>query len=167
MPPNVGEAAPGFEALFCDGETFSARTLSDVLGERGTVLSFGGFVFSPLARNWFRRYVRYGWADADGVAFYPIQRAGPYAVNAFLRRLDSPLEGFADVEGTVAAAYDLLVEREHMAGAKTARRGVFVLDADGVVQYAYDTEEWIHPLPRDEISEAIAALSRQDDDRRE
>lgn len=158
MPPSVGEAAPGFEALYCDGETFRERTLASATGDRGTVLAFGGFVFGPVARNWFPRYVRYGWHDADGVALYPVQRSGPYATNAFLRRLDSPLEVFADVEGAVAEAYGLLAERDGMAGAKTARRGVFVLDDEGVVQYAYDTDEWIHPLPRDDVEDAIESL---------
>lgn len=158
MPPGVGEAAPEFEALYCDGETFQPKSLPAVLGERGTVLSFGGFVFNPIARNWFRRYVRYGWTDIEDVAFIPVQRAGPYAVNAFLRGLDSPLDVFADIEGEVAERYDLLVERDDMAGALTARRGVFVLDGDGVVRYAYDTDEWIDPLPRDEIDAAIEGL---------
>jgi peroxiredoxin len=158
MSPGVGDTAPEFEALYCDGETFQPRSLSAAAGDRGTVLAFGGFVFGPIARNWFRRYDWYGWTDVDGVAFYPVQRAGPYATNAFLREVDSDLAVFADVEGTVADAYDLLVEREHMAGARTARRGVFVLDADGEVRYAYDTDEWIHPLPRDEIAGALESL---------
>jgi peroxiredoxin len=158
MPPGVGERAPEFEALYCDGETFQPRSLSAAAGDRGTVLAFGGFVFGPIARNWFRRYEWYGWPDHDGVAFLPVQRGGPYATNAFLREVDSPLDVFADVDGAVADAYDLLVEREDMAGARTARRGVFVLDADREVRYAYDTDEWIHPLPRDEIAEALESL---------
>lgn len=158
MPPGVGERAPDFEGLFCDGETFQPATLASVRGDRGSVLAFGGFVFGPIARNWFRRYERYGWADADGVSFYPVQRAGPYAVNAFLRELESIFSVFADVDGEIAERYDLLVERDGMAGARTARRAVFVLDADGVVRYAWDTDEWIYPLPRDDIDDAIADL---------
>jgi peroxiredoxin len=158
MPPEVGEQAPAFEALFCDGETFRAETLADVGGDTGTVLVFGGFVFGPIASNWFRRYERYGWTDHDGVPVYPVARAGPYAVNAFLRKIGSPLSAFADVEGTVADAYGLLVERLGMAGARTARRAVFVLDGDGEVRYAWDTDEWVHPLPRDDVEDAIAAL---------
>lgn len=158
MPPGVGDPAPEFEALYCDGQTFQERSLSAAAGDRGTVLAFGGFVFGAIARNWFRRYERYGWTDRDGVAFYPVQRAGPYATNAFLREVDSDLDVFADVEGSVAEAYDLLVERDGMAGARTARRGVFVLDADLQVRYAYDTDEWIHPLPREDVADALDAL---------
>jgi len=158
MPPEAGDPAPGFEALYCDGETFRERTLEEVLGDRGTVLSFGGFVFGPVARNWFRRYERYGWAGVDGVAFYPVHRAGPYAVNEFLRTLEVPFAAFADVEADVAGTYGLVQERDGMAGARTARRGVFVLDGDGVVRFAWDTEEWIHPLPREGIDDALAAL---------
>jgi peroxiredoxin len=56
----------------------------------------------------------------------------------------------------VAGAYDLLVEREGMAGTETARRAVFVLDGEGVVRFAWDTDEWIHPVPREEVEAAVA-----------
>jgi peroxiredoxin len=156
--PAVGDPAPAFEALLCDGQTFRPTALADRLGDRGAVVVFGGFVFSAIARNWWRRYERAGWADRDGVVVSGVVRDGPYAVNAFLRRLDSPFSLFADVDGDVAAAYDLLAERDGMAGVRTARRAVFVLDADGIVRHAWTTDEWIHPVPTDEIETAVEAL---------
>jgi peroxiredoxin len=158
MPPAVGDAAPDFEALLCDGETFRSTTLEEALGRRGAVLVFDGFVFSAIAENWWRRYERADWDDFDGVPVYGIVSDGPYAINEFLRQLDSPFEMFSDTGGTVADAYDLLVEREGMAGTKTARRGIFVLNADGVVRHAWDTDEWIHPVPREEIEDAVETL---------
>ncbi len=158
MPPVVGDAAPQFEALVCDGETFQAVSLEEVIGDRGAVLVFNAFVFSAIAENWWRRYETAGWADFDGVPVYGVVRDGPYSVNEFLRQLDSPFAIFADVNGTVADAYDLLVEREGMAGTRTARRAVFVLDADGTITYAWVTDEWINPVPRAEIEDAVAAL---------
>ena len=159
MPPEMGEAVPEFEALRCDGETFRARTLSESLGEDGAVLVFFGFVFGAIAENWWRRYERYGWADLD-VPVYGVGRDGPYGTNAFLREIDSPFELFADVDGEVAGAFDLLVEREGMAGVHTSRRAVFVLDGAGVVRDRWVTDDYISPVPTRELGASIRDLSR-------
>ncbi len=160
MPPAVGETVPAFEGLLCDGETFRATTLAERLGERGAVLVFDGFVFSAIARNWWRRYGEAGWDEFDDVTVSGVVRDGPYSINEFLRQQDSPFAVFSDLNGEVAGAYDLLVEREGMAGLKTARRAIFVLDAEGVVRHAWDTDEWIHPVPREEIEDAIGNLGQ-------
>jgi peroxiredoxin len=158
MPPTVGELAPEFEALLCDGETFRPEALPAALGDRGAVLVFDGFVFSAIANNWWTRYDTYGWDNFDDVPVYGVVRDGPYSVNEFLRQLGSPFSIFSDLNGDAADAYGLLVERDHMAGTKTARRGIFVLDEEGVVRHAWDTDEWIHPVPREEIEAAVAEL---------
>lgn len=154
MPPSEGEVAPDFEALLCDGEAFRGATLEDALADDGAVLVFFGFVFNAISVNWWKRYDRYGWADFD-VPVYGVGIDGPYAMNEFLRQQESPFELFADVNGDVADAYDLLVERDGMAGARTAHRAIFVLDGDREVIYRWDTDEWIHPVPRDEVEAAI------------
>lgn len=158
MPPAVGDDAPEFEALLCDGETFRATALDDVIGDRGAVLVFDGFVFSAIAENWWIRYDNADWDEFDAVPVYGVVRDGPYSINEFLRQLDSPFSIFSDLNGDVADAYELLVERDGMAGTKTARRAVFVLDPDVVVQYAWDTDDWIYPVPREEIEAAVAQL---------
>ena len=158
MPPAVGDDAPAFEALLCDGETFRPTALAEAVGERGAVLVFDGFVFSAIAQNWWTRYERAGWDDFEGVPVYGVVRDGPYSINEFLRQLESPFAIFSDLNGDVATAYDLLVERAGMAGTETPRRAVFVVDEDCTVRYAWDTDEWIHPVPRAEVEEAVEAL---------
>jgi peroxiredoxin len=158
MPPAVGDDAPSFEALCCDGETFRTTTFSERVGERGAVLVFDGFVFSAIARNWWRRYEQAGWDDFEDVTVTGVVRDGPYAINEFLRRNDSPFAMFSDVDGELAAAYDLLVDREGMAGLTTARRAIAVIDTEGIVRHVWDTDEWIHPVPREEIEAEIEQL---------
>ena len=158
MPPQVGDEAPGFETLLCDGETFRPRSLEESLGARGGVLIFGGFVFSAIALNWWTRYEKYGWHEFEAIPVYGVYRDGPYAVNEFLRQRSVPFSFFVDVDGGVAEAFDLLVERDGMAGVHTARRAVFVLDGDGTVVDAWDTDEWIHPVPTRELQESIESL---------
>lgn len=157
MPPAVGDDIPLFEALLCDGETFRPRGLGDVIGEDGAVLVFDGFVFSAIAQNWWRRYEEADWNEFP-VPVYGVVRDGPYSINEFLRQLDSPFSIFSDLNGEAAEAYELLVERQGMAGTKTPRRAVFVIDGDGKVQYAWDTDEWIHPVPRDDVEAAVEQL---------
>ena len=156
MPPTEGETAPDFEALHCDGATFRERSLSAVADD-GAVLVFSGFVFNAINENWFKQYDRAGWGGFD-VPVVAVARDGPYAVNAFLRDIDSPFGAFADVEGRVADAYDLLVGRDAMADARTARRAIFVLDADRAVRHAWVSDDWISPVPREDIETAVAAL---------
>lgn len=158
MAPSPGETAPTFEALLCDGATFRARTLSSTLGDQGAVLVFDGFVFSAIAQNWWRRYETYGWDEFDAVPVYGVVRDGPYSINEFLRQIDSPFSIFSDLNGSIADAYDLLVEREGMAGTKTSRRGVFVIDDEESVRYAWETDEWIYPVPHEEIEDVVARL---------
>lgn len=158
MPPTPGDTAPDFETLWCDGETFRGETLSSRLGDRGGVVVFDGFVFSAIAENWWTRYDSAGWADFEDVPVFGVVRDGPYSINEFLRQLDSPFSMFSDLNGTVAEKYDLLVERDGMAGTKTPRRAVFVLDSDRVVRYTWDTHEWIDPVPRSAIEDAVADL---------
>jgi peroxiredoxin len=156
MPPTEGEPAPAFEALYCDGETFRERTFTEA-ADGGAVLVFSGFVFNAINENWWKRYDRAGWADFD-VPVYPVARDGPYAVNAFLRDIDSPFDVFADVEGRAADAYDLLVERDGMAGVRTARRAVFVVDGEGTVRHRWVGDDWISPVPSEEIEAAVERL---------
>lgn len=160
MSPEVGDAAPAFEALLCDGEAFRPTPLADRLGDRGAVLIFDGFVFSAIARNWWIRYDEAGWDAFDGVTVSGVVRDGPYSINEFLRQLDSSFAIYSDLNGEVADAYGLLVEREGMAGTQTPRRAIFVLDAAGTVRHAWDTEEWIHPVPTEDIEAAVADLGQ-------
>jgi peroxiredoxin len=157
MVPTAGERAPAFEALYCD-ETFRPTTLDAMLdGEPGCVLVFFGFTGSVIAENWWKRYDWAGWDEFD-VPVVGVSRDGPYSQNAFCRRIESPFAFLSDVEGTVAGAYDLLTERAGMAGVRTARRAVFVLEADRCVAETWVADDWISPPPREALEASTRAL---------
>lgn len=157
MPPQEGERAPDFEALYCDGETFRPTRLTDRV-DGGLVLVFFGFSFSAIAENWWKRYDRAGWADFP-IPVVGVSRDGPYAQNAFLRDLDSPFGLFSDIEGATAETYDLLTGREGMGETRTARRAVFVLDENRDVTHRWLADDWISPVPRADVEAAVAELS--------
>jgi peroxiredoxin len=158
MTAQDGDQAPKFEALLCNGETFRSHSLKESLGARGGVLIFGGFVFSAIALNWWARYETYGWHEFDDVPVYGVYRDGPYAINEFLRRRTVPFRFFSDVNGDIASAYDLLVDRHGMAGTQTAMRAIFIIDATGSVIHSWDTNEWIHPVPTRQLQTHIESL---------
>lgn len=157
MPPTDGSTAPDFTALLCTGETFRSRTLSDVLAPEGGVLVWTGFAFSAIAENWWKRLARADW-DSFDVPVVGVGSDGPYAQNAFLREIDVPFRIFADVNGEIAAEYDLVVDREGMAGVRTARRAVFVLDGDRTVVDHWVADDWISPIPQENLEAAIGDL---------
>jgi len=154
--PAVGERAPAFTALACDGETFRPRSLDDLL-DGGAVLVFYGFTYSAIAENWWKEYERRGWGDL-GVPVAGVSRDGPYAQNRFVREMGLSFELFADVNGEAVDAYGLRTEREGMAGVETARRAVFVLDGEGSVAERWVADDWISPPPVDAIEAAVAGL---------
>ena len=160
MPPEVGDVAPDFEALLCDGETFRSTPLSAVCsaGEReGAVLVFSAFAFSAIAENWWKRYDRAGW-DEFPVPVVGVSRDGPYAQNAFLRQLDSPFRLYADTDAIAGEAYDLLTERHGMTGVTTPMRATFVVGPDREVRYRWVADDWISPAPRGEVVDAVDSL---------
>lgn len=156
MPPAEGETVPAFEALRCTGETFRSTRLQDAI-EQGGVLVFFGFAFSAIDENWWKRYDRADWDEFD-VPVLGISRDGPYALNAFIRYLDSPFEMFSDTDGAATAAFDLRTSREGMANTSTPMRSVFVVDENLTVQYRWIAEDWISPVPREEIETAVEKL---------
>ena len=158
MPPTVGDTAPDIEALICTGETFRATTLARLLdGERGCVLVFFGFTGSAIAENWWKRYDRAGWDEFE-VPVVGISRDGPYSQNTFLRRISSPFRFVSDVNGTVAENYDLLTERQKMAGTETARRAIFVLEGEGEVTYSWVADDWSSPAPRAAVEDTLETV---------
>ncbi|WP_435361864.1 redoxin domain-containing protein [Haloarchaeobius sp. DFWS5] len=158
MPPEVGERAPGFTGVCCDGEIYQDRAFDDVLGDRGGVLVFYGFAFSAIARHWWKRYERRGWAEFEDVSVLGVGRDGPFAQNEFLRKINSPFRIFSDVDGAAIDAYDLRLDRHGLTNTSTATRAVFVLDADREVTYRWVTDGPVSPPPADEIEDAVAAL---------
>jgi peroxiredoxin len=159
MVLEAGTVVDDFTATLCDGETFQSTRFSACAGDRGAVLVSTGFAFSAIARNWWKRFVGYGWDEFEDVPVLGFSRDGPYAQNAFLRDLDRPpFRFFADVDGEITDALGLRVDREQMAGISTPRRAVVVVDADLTAQYVHVADDWISPLPHENVEEAVAGL---------
>lgn len=154
--PAVGEEAPTFTGLRCDGETFRPAPLGDVFADGG-VLVFYGFTYSAIAENWWKQYDRRGWDEFD-VPVLGVSRDGPYAQNRFIRDMGLPFSLVADVNGSAIDAYGVSTVREGMADVKTARRAIFVLDEERTVTARWIADDWISPPPVEEIEAAVKEL---------
>lgn len=156
MPPAHGDSVPSFEALLCTGETFQSTAYPDAY-DGGSVLVFFGFAFSAIDENWWKRYERAGWHEFD-VPVIGVSRDGPYAQNAFIRYLDSPFDMYSDTNGAAMDAFDIRTPRDGMANTAVPMRSVFVVDDDLTVQYRWIADDWISPVPREEIEAAVEEL---------
>jgi peroxiredoxin len=159
MPPEPGDRAPDFEALLCDGEIVRFRRLSDVIGENGCILLFYVFAFSARAEGWFKKYVRRGWADLDGISLVGVCRDGPFAQNAFLRGIDSSAMSFSDMDLSVTERYDLVTRRDGMGQARIARQAVFVLDSTRTVHLTWTAGDFGGAVPVEEVEAAVGDLT--------
>lgn len=148
MPSSECDLVPAFEALLCTSETFRSRRLTDALDGGGVLVLFC-FAFNPIAENWWKRY-EYADRDVLDVPVVGVSRDGPCAQNAFLCYLDSALRTFSDTDGEATRSFDLLTDREAMAGTSTALRAVFVVDGTGTVTHRWIADDWVSPVPREE-----------------
>ena len=159
MPVQVGDHVEDLAVTVCDGETFRSVQIGDLVGDRGLVLVATGLAFSAIARNWWKRFERYGWDEFEGVPVVGFSRDGPYAQNEFLRDLERPEFRFvADVDGAMTDGLGLRTEREGMAGISTPWRAVVVVDDGLEVQFVHVANDWITPLPHEGVEDAVEEL---------
>jgi peroxiredoxin len=155
MPLSHGEVVPAFEALRCDGETIREITLNEISGQEGTVIVTFQFAFSAIADNWWGKYTRDGWANFDDVETVGLSRDQPYALNAFLRGIDTPFVMCSDPDGTATKELGVLGCRPDMGDIRPAKRATFVLDDDRTITYAWVSESQLDPTPTDEVEAAV------------
>lgn len=82
-----------------------------------------------------------------------------YSHQAFADQHNLGFPLVSDGDGAIAAAYGVL-EQEGLEGHRTvARRSVFVLDADGIVRYAWATDEYEELPDLEAIRTAVEAIT--------
>jgi len=152
----VGEKAPDFTLLDTDRKE---RSLREFLGTK-TVLAFYPGVFTSTCTKEMCAF-RDSLADLSrlnarvvGISVDP-----PFAGKAFAEsnRINFPLlsdhtRGTIDTYGIVHEGFSGLK------GYTAAYRSVFVLDADGIVKYAWVSENPGIEPPYDEIQRAVASM---------
>jgi peroxiredoxin len=125
--------------------------MSAHLGRRKTVLLFFPLAFSPVCQAEMCTF-RDGWSKWQGLGcdVFGVSIDSPFVVDKFREMERIPFPLLSDFNKDVARQYGAL--HEDLMGLKgVAKRAAFVVDASGVVRYA-----WISDDPRVQVDfEAI------------
>ena len=145
----VGQKAPDFTLPDHDGKDVS---LSDFAGRR-LLLVFYPLDFSPVCTDQLTAYQELlPDLDRAGVDLVGVSVDSAFAHAAFREKLGIDTVLLADFEpkGAVAAAYDAYID-----GAGIASRALVLIDAEGVVEWVYETDTPADIPPPSVIREAI------------
>lgn len=153
MALNTGTQAPDFTLKTKSDQGLSDVTLSHQFGKKNTVLLFFPLVFTSVCTTEMCSVTetldQYGALDAT---VYGISVDSPFAQEAWAQKNNIGITLLSDFNRTVAAAYDVLYEE--LIGFKgVAKRSAFVVNKDGVITYAWSTED-PHNLPDFEAIQA-------------
>lgn len=140
----VGAKAPDFTLKSKKGDAINSVTLSENFGKTNTVLLFFPLAFTSVCTSEMCEISAgmggYASLNANVIA---ISVDSPFAQDAWAQKEHISLTLASDLNKTVAAAYEVLLPDLAGFGAVSAR-AAFVIDRNGVIQYAEQT-----PTPKD------------------
>jgi peroxiredoxin len=138
---SVGDDAPEFTAPLANG-SIDSFTLSDRLAEAPLVLAFFPAAFTPTCTAemcTFRdRLSEFERIDAT---VYGVSIDTPFTLNEFRDRNDLNFGLIGDSNRDAVDAYDVSMDFEAYGVDRVAKRAVFVVDRDGVVTYAWVSDD--------------------------
>ena len=144
MPIAIGTKAPDFTLKSKDANGLKDITLSENFGKKNTLVLFFPLAFTSVCTQEFCD-VSQGLAAFDGLdaAIIGISVDSPFAQEAWAQSKGITVPLVSDLNKTTTKAYG--VEFPGLAGiGDTSARAAFIVDKDGVVQYAEQT-----PTPKD------------------
>lgn len=144
MALSVGTKAPDFTLKTKTAEGLGDIKLSDNFGKQNTVLLFFPLAFTGVCTaemcDISAGLGGYSALNADVIA---VSVDSPFAQEAWAAKEKITIKLASDLNKTTATAYDVLLADLAGMGAASAR-AAFVIDKDGVIQYAEQT-----PTPKD------------------
>jgi peroxiredoxin len=151
----VGDKAPGFKLWESPGKSI---TLSDELKNGPVVLVFYPADFTSVCTQELCSF-RDSLADFNelGAQILGISVDSIFSHSAFKKANDIEFPLLSDWEKTTIRAYGIVYP--NLAGMKeVAKRSVFVVDADGLITYAWVSEDPGKQPPYDEVKAAVESL---------
>jgi peroxiredoxin len=152
MSINLGDQAPGFELAFKPGETIN---VADSIGREAVVLLFFPLAFSPVCTDEMCHF-RDSWGEWEGLnaKVYGISVDSPFTTERFRQDQNIPFPLLSDFNKDVSAMYGAL--HEDLKGMKgVSKRSAFVIGPDGVVRYAWVSDDPRVQVNFDEIQAAL------------
>ncbi|MFB6270254.1 MAG: redoxin domain-containing protein [Halobacterium sp.] len=154
-----GEQAPDFTRPLVNDEYWEDVSLSDLLADAPVLL-----VFTPMDGAFPSTYI---WNELRerGINEYCVQVVGvsissPYEHKTTIeeRGIEAFTGLFSDPQNGVAEQYGISHSLDGMAGVSEPRPSVFLVAADGTVDYAWVADEWPAFPDYDEVEDAVVGL---------
>ncbi|MDZ4832079.1 MAG: redoxin domain-containing protein [Phycisphaerae bacterium] len=146
----VGDRAPAVALPCKPGEVVD---LANVFGKEKVVLLFIPLAFSPVCTTELCTF-RDSWSQWNelGAKVYAISVDSPFVTDKFRQSEGIPFPVLSDFNKTVSASYNAL--HADLMGLKgVSKRSAFVVDRNGVIAYA-----WVSEDPRTQVDfEAVRA----------
>ncbi|MFN3409428.1 MAG: redoxin domain-containing protein [Limisphaerales bacterium] len=144
MPIAVGTKAPDFTLKTKNANGVADVTLSANFGKKNTVLLFFPLAFTGVCTNEMCDVTaglsQYANLNADVIG---ISVDSPFAQEAWAKQHNIGITLVSDLNKTVTKAYDVVFPMLAGVG-DTSARAAFVVDKNGIIQYAEQT-----PTPKD------------------
>ena len=161
--PAIGDDAPRFTAPVADDDGITPRSLSDYLGDTPTVLAFYPAAFSNTCTTEFCTFRdRLGPLASDEATVLGISTDLPWALAEFREAESLPFPLLADNDAAICADYGVRTRFERLGIDATARRSVFVLDADGEVTYRWLADDSGQEPDYEAVEAAVDAAAADD-----
>jgi len=157
MPPAIGQKAPDFSLVDTDRKP---RTLAEFKGKK-LILAFYPAAFTGVCTKEmcaFRDSL--GQLGQIGAAVLGVSVDSPFANKAFAEqhKINFPL--LSDYAREVIGVYDVrLPDLAGLKGYISAKRAVFVLDKDGVIRYAWVSDDPTKEPNYDEVKQAVQQIT--------
>ncbi len=154
MSAQISDKAPTFALPQAPGQVVD---LNDELGEAPIILLFFPLAFSPVCTTEFCTF-RDDWSEWTelGAKVFGISVDSPFAVQVFKETENLPFPLLSDFNKDVCASYGAL--HEDLMGLKgVAKRSAFVIDKDGMITYAWVSDDPGKMIDFDAIKTAVQA----------
>lgn len=155
---DTGDSAPEFEAKVANGDV-EEFALSDVLDEGPVVLAFFPGAFTPPCSNEMVALQDHSDDfETAGVRLLGVSADSAFSLNAFRDEYDLTFDLVSDMSRGAIGQYGLEIDVAELGLYGVANRAVYVVDGDGVVQYAWEAESPEEEPDYEELVEAAEGL---------
>jgi len=146
MALSTGEKAPNFTLTTQTGDGPQLVTLSDQIGKKNVVLLFFPMAFTGVCTQEFCDVSQGLTAYTDlNAEVYGISGDNPFAQDAWAKKENITVTLLSDYEHQTAKAYGVAYEEfapaMNLTMGGVPKRSAFVIDKNGVIQYAESSDD--------------------------
>lgn len=156
MALDIGTQAPDFSLAPAPGP--EKVSLSDFRGEKNVVLLFMPLAFSSVCTDEMCQMAENyaGWDDLNAQVL-GVTIDSPFVTAKFREETKAPFPILSDFNRKAITAYDVKYD-DFFGMSGVAKRSAFVIDREGVIRYAWSSDDAGVMPPLDEIRKAAAEL---------